>query len=230
MKSNNYKLLNMVLFAIIPLYCFSQNNSVNGVYIGSDYEKIIIENDKFKILSDRMNHEVDKNDPVIAFGSVKYLDNNFIELNSAYYNIIAMRGMAFSESKNPTIKDSLLIKFSFPFSGSYKIVIIIDYIRKYELINQSEITISLKEMKNNKIGFEIFNLKPIYNYTMRDYCRISVFRYLSNIIENDQTNCISIYIPNLKNTYFQYYVIDGEYARIEDNVLWWRGEDYYKIK
>jgi len=228
MKSYYYKLVNLVFFAIMPLYCFSQNNPINGVYTGPEYERIVIENDKFKILSDRRNFEVNKNDSVIAFGSVKYHDNNFIELNSAYYNIIAMRGMVFSESQNTTIKDSLLIKFSFPFSGFYKILIIINYKRKFELINQTEIKIPINELKDYKqIGFEIFNLKPIRNNTMQDYCRISVFRFLSGIIENDHTNCISISIPNLTNSYFQYYVIKGEYARIEDDILIWRGELYY---
>jgi len=232
MKSYYYKLANLVLFAIIPLYCFSQNNSVNGVYIGSKYRAIIIEDDKFTILSSLYvgGLEMFNNiDPVIAFGRVQYYDSNYIELNSADYNKIVSRSITYSESQKSTIKDSVLLRFFFPFSGQYKILISIGNRNKYELINQPEIKIPKSELKDNrKIGFEIYNLDFIRNIgIMNDYCRITSFRSLSYTIKEYYTNCISIHIPELTNTFFRYYVIKGEYARIVDNDLEWRGEFYY---
>jgi hypothetical protein len=91
------KIIYIILFSVVfQLDVFSQNDSIYRIYAGQEEEIIIIENNSFKIISDRLSLEVDRNDPVIAYGDVKFLNNDFVEFNSVNYNKNAVqRGVIF---------------------------------------------------------------------------------------------------------------------------------------
>ena len=248
MKTLYYKLINFILFVFLPLYCFSQSDSIDGVYAGSDKKTIIIENNRFKILSDGYNIERDKNgsiiefeDSIVAFGEIKILSDNFIEMNSDNYHKIVGESIIIQEYQDTTIKDSLLIQFSFPLSLEYKIEVYTGLAIKgtfvYELTkNQSEIAIPLEELADIApcMDFRILkaNISPKTFAELKtgSYHRLIAFNYVDDYytIKNDNTNRISISIPELTNHFFQYYFIKGEYARIDEYGLWWRGNYYEK--
>ena len=216
------------LFILFQLSMFSQRSEFKKIYKDEIYKKelIIIENDSFKIISNNIRKFITPKNATVAFGTVKFYDSNFIELNSVNYNEILSRSVTVSESQDSTIKNDIQIRFSFPFSGQYRIYL---YTNKYDYIyeNQSEITIPIKYiMGSKKIEFEIFKINNFSTDLTSDNCNKINSYYYCYYIKNDSTNCISISIPNLTDIFFQYNVIIGEYARISDEKLYWRGIVY----
>ena len=215
------------LFTAFQIELFSQNENIVGAYVGMEREIIIIEDNNFKIVANMLNNRIDKNDSIIAFGNIKYLNNEFIEINTVNYRYNVLKSMVFSEFQSSKTIDSTAIKFIFPFSGKYKIVLYIKH-KKYESINNSEITLPIKIKKGESIYFKIFDL-DIYPEMSGNYFGIVAFCSLDYKVKKDNTDSISISIPELTNTFFQRYVIKGEYIRIKDGALRWRGNYYEKI-
>ncbi len=225
------RIINLIflIFMLSQTCVFSQNSKNYGVYVGQEGETIIIENNSFKILSDRLNIELGQDNSIVAFGDAKFLDNDFVELNSVNHHENVIQSTIISESENLTIKDSLFIKFSFPFSGEYKIEIYIGgYLIEYGMTNRSEIKVPMEKIRNQSIQFRIFNLDLSPQISGYYYKALAFYYYPLYFMKNEHSNSLFISIPELTNKFFQYYFIKGEYARVKNGILWWRGNYYEK--
>jgi len=198
----------------------------------SDEEYIQISRDSFKIIRTLACIpcvDLDKDDSIISFGSIKYINNDFIELissrDSSFYKDISI-----DESYDANIKDSLTISFIFPFKGKYKIEAgIIGF--PYRTTEKNQITIPIFRLYHtNQLTYYIYNLNLKYNGCNGEYLGRIVFsapRFYKLI--NDKTNFLQIKIPNLTNSYYAHYPINGEYAKIEKDKIVWRNKEFKKV-
>jgi hypothetical protein len=99
---------------------------------------------------------------------------------------------------------------------------------KCKSINSNKIGLPLMTVKDKAIRFKIFNM-DVYPEFSGNYYGIVAFGYFSDyFMRNSNSNYLYIFIPELTNTFFQRYFIKGEYARIKNGILWWRGKYYEK--
>lgn len=198
----------------------------------SDEEYIQLSRDSFKIIRTHACIpcvDLDKNDSIISFGYVKYINNDFIELksnqDSRFYKNISI-----VESYDANIKDSLIISFIFPFKGKYKIEAgIIGF--PYRTTEKNQITIPIVRLfQTNELTYYIYNLNLKYNGRDGEYLGRIVFSAPEFYkLINGKANFLQIKIPNLTNSYYAHYVINGEYVKVGKNKIIWRNKVYKKV-
>lgn len=229
---------------------FSQIKKIYGTYLSSDKDEYMqIDKDNFKIIRTVICTgcvDLDEGDNIASYGRVQYIQQGFIKLTSGSVSklwlehgqngpskIISdqpnsiLKTMSVKESHDSSLKDSIRIKFVFPFKGKYRI----DVHLGYTLSTENDcITIPPKKYRLDPLSFKIYNLSLNYNGPCGDcfgriaFCGCSEYEFNSRY-----TNSLLITIPKLTNSYFARYVIDGDYVKVEKDRIIWRNRVYYKI-
>ena len=211
---------------------FAQAKNIKGTYIYSDKEEYLqIDKDNFKIIRTRvctLCMDLDKNDSIASYGSVKYTQDGFIKLRSDRDSSI-YKNTTIEESYDASIKDSIKIRFIFPFNGKFRI-----YVSSgsypYMSAEKNCLTIPRNKYVLAPLIFEIYNLSLKYNDVYGEYFgRIAFCNFPWYEFKNNNTNSLVISIPNLTNSYYARYFIDGEYLKVDDNKIIWRNREYKKI-
>lgn len=230
MKKNKIIITFLVLNTLLTLGC-AQTKQIKGTYICSDDEEYMhINKNSFKIIRTRACiscMDLDKNDSIASYGSVEYIQDGFIRLRSDRDSCI-YKNTTVEESYDASIKDSLKIKFIFPFKGKFRIDVALGF--PYMSTENDYIIIPFKKNNLDPLIFDIYNLNLKYNGHYGEYFgRIAFYNFPWYQLKNKNTNTLRINIPNLTNSYFARYFIDREYVKVEKNKIIWRNREYRKI-
>lgn len=217
-------LLNLVL----PLY--AQVKDIRGTYLLSDNEEYLqIDRDKYKIIRTHVCPgciDLDEGDSLASVGRVEYIQADFVKLTSDPDSIVN-KTVKVEESYNPQIYDSVKIRFVFPFKGKYRIKASVGYPLKSTKCDT--IIIPREEYALGSLFFEIYNLDLICNSFNGEYLGRIAFYFSDYQLNDRNSNSLLITIPQLTNSYFACYNIDGEYAKVEKDKIIWRNRKYIKI-
>jgi hypothetical protein len=168
---------------------------------------------------------------------VEYVSDEFIKLTSTDEARTIRNNMSFVETYEKDKSDSLHIKFIFPFNGDFSIHIRVgDDIQsvrfRYSFKNRKEIILPLPRDSLSAFSFVIENQAPP-SYYPNYLKRIAFYPFSFYELKEEDTNCITIHIPYLTNSYFARYLINGEYIRVvrgeEFDFLIWRNVRYTKM-
>jgi hypothetical protein len=207
---------------------FGQKRDISGSYYAAG-QRIIVANDSLKL---EFTGQPSVPSRVLAETTFKWVDKNFIEINSTPPYILLHKRMKIERSMDPTITDSLKLLFYFP---NYTNNHYDDVSLKVSIFSDKNYNLTYSENNNNlmvpipKISDHIIISieNPIY-YGELDGSFYG-FRYVSMVYAIDKNvNNISIEIPAIDNSFFEKYYVKGEYARVFGNKIEWKGEVFVK--
>lgn len=190
------------------------------IEINNDYFKIILPNSASNGIYSEIRTE----------GRIQQIDNNFLELNSLKDPFIeATRNLEIIRKPDRELSnDSLKIKFFLPYTNGILRITIYTEISKTFSFNYSK---DNKECTIPFIGGNIsFLIRPDYilPHTAEGlFYGILEYNTLDFFLEKDINN-IEVNIPTIDNSFFEKYYIKGDYARIVNDSIIWKGEIYRK--
>lgn len=235
-RQNKITIANLIVIfwlLFLPFLASSQTKKIVGTYTYSDEEYLQIDLNNFKIIRTEnglFSGDMDEGDSVIAFGRVENINNDFIKLISYKYDLDVYNSTIFTESHDKSLSDdSIKIRFNFPLKGEFKIYFSFSNGYKFVSVNSKIITIP-KGIYLTPMHFDIYKTDIlVYNFSS-NYLGPIVFSYFPSYeFKNENLNLLNVTIPNLTNSYYARYYIDGEYAKIEGNKIIWRNREYEKI-
>jgi len=226
----------LILSLLISLKASAQKDKINDTYIWDMKEYLTITEDSFKLNLYpvySLLYGLDLGDSILAEGKVQYDSNNFIKLTSKDYEWETKKNVVVIESIDSSLTDSIKFNFIFPFDGKYKIILSLEgdckNQLKYEFEDRKEVILPKLEYPIFAFSFIIVNQTPI-EFPYRIYQKMVNFRSFQNIVKESDSNSFEIFIPDLTNSYFNRFFINGEYLKIdtEKNVIFWHNEKYIK--
>ena len=232
MKVINIIIIVGVLLSILPKLTFAQGQNIQGTYLYSTEEEYMqIDNDIFQIIRTAICRpciDLNDGDSIAARGKIEYITNDFIKLKSDRDSVI-YNSTNIVESLDKNLKDSVKIRFVFPFKGKFRIDASLGDL-PFKSTENNSIIIPKKKNTLDNLDFDIYDLNLKYNGRNGECLgRIVFFDFPWYEFKNKRTNSVLITIPEFTNSYFARYVIDGEYAKTEKDKIIWRNRVYIKI-
>jgi len=244
-KINDKYKINMKIYKVTVLICmfcilqnisYAQKSKINGTYDWDITKYLSITGDSFKLYlypTEPFLYGLNIRDIILAEGKVEYESKNFIKLTSKNYEREVEKNMTVVESIDSCLKDSIKFNFIFPFDGKYKLILDLgkgyEDIFTYEVNNEREVIFPFYRDSISTFRFTIVNQTPVKFY-FYNYLKNITFRTSRYTFKNNNSNSFEISIPDLTNSYFNRYLINGEYIKVskEKDVLFWQNEDYRK--
>ena len=211
----------------------AQSNNINGTYAWDLSRFLTITNDSFKLslyITEPSSYGLNLGDIILSEGKVEYESKNFIKLTSKNYEEEVNKNMTVIESTDSCLDDSIKFNFNFPFTGKYKIMLFLEHEPKYEVKNEKEIIFKANRDSIVTFSFTVLDQTPI-NFLFNNYLRNVEFKSLHYAVKNSNSNSFVISIPDFTNSYFNRFLINGEYIKVskEKDVLFWHDEQYWKL-
>lgn len=226
----------IVLMCMLPYIAHAQKGKINGTYVWKVSQFLTIFEDSFKLSlypTEPLLYGLNRGDTILSEGKVQYESNNFIKLTSKDYAWEAKKNMTIIESVDSCLSDSIRFKFIFPFDGKYKITLYFgrDFNNRYEFADLKEVILPSRQDSILTFSFEILNQTPT-KFSFNNYLKTIAFSTYTNTAKNNNSNSFEIFIPDLTNSYFNRYLINGEYIRVnrEKDILFWHNEKYWLSK
>lgn len=234
-----------ILVCSVSLICclasYTKQKSA-GVYVNeSRTDCVVLFDDKFIYMERDYNVHFCGRD---VFGSATYnwIDSEFIELHDVSLRIKADESIKIKQRRVANTDDSLEILLALPQSNNQRFTIRIWYtIRQNDTPECLEFTENRSSIYLNcKLGKVIpfklpLNIEklciliapesiPIINQEVETYLYYGLLYYrLPEINVKKRVNSIIIEVPAITEEFFLLYHLNGEYVRIQDNKLIWRG-------
>ena len=234
----NYQLTVLICMCMLQNIVYAQKNKINGTYAWDMTEYLTITEDSFKLYlysTYPSLYGLNFRDTILAEGKVQYESDNFIKLTSKDYEWEIKENMTVIDSIDSHLNDSIRFTFIFPFDGKYKIILYLenhDYKNeiKYELKDSKDVFLPMYKDSILTFSFIILNQVPV-EYPFRNYLKNVQFSSFRNTSKNNNSNFFEISIPDLTNSYFNRFLINGEYIRVnkDKDVLFWRNEQYWRV-
>jgi hypothetical protein len=233
MKIPNLLLL-FVLYLFVPLILIAQTKKINATYTYDIDEYLVIRETDF-VLYGRLpfvphDYGIDKGDSILSEGKVRYESDNFIELTSKDYEWEAIKNMSVTERIDSCLNDSMRFNFVFPFDGKYTLTLFIGR-DIYDFTDKKKIMVPAYKDSIASFSFVILNQTPLGKFYQRNYLKTVKFHKPKITIQNKNSNSFDIFIPDLTNSYFNRFLINGEYIKVskEKDVLFWHNRKYSLI-
>jgi hypothetical protein len=217
----------LILFVLYCYFVYGQRN-LTGIYINKWGDKIEIKRNRLNYkIADNLECPFFYND-TLAKCVFKWVDDNFIELNSTSPYVIACQGLKVIQSTDSIVTDSIQVSFSIPSQNHLKASITTNAFKTYNL-NYSKNSRELMLPKGTKsISFSI---SPDAYFTPHSidglYYGVLLFSSIEYSIER-KTNHINIEIPAIDDTFFERYYVKGDYAKISNDSITWKGIVFVK--
>lgn len=176
---------------------------------------------------------------VMASGTVERIDNSLIELNSYETPATTVaRDLKIIRTTEIEPQDSIEIKFSIPFKSLPKysklnITLFPGNISPYnkECSFDYSMTNTTIRVPNTVKSFSLYIVPEwLFPHTsMGAFYGIMTFYSFEEYIVGEGINHIEIEIPVMDLDFFQRYYVVGEYARVTENSITWKGVTYRKV-
>lgn len=206
-----------------------------GLYLGGrgGYFYFEIDKNRFRLTDSTIGSV--KFDRLMAEGGVNWISPDLIELNSDARFYDAVYENSFSEQvRDSTIgKDSLLVRLVYPCK---MIDLHVECFVEFENGSRKMFVVGSDSIVA-RLGGQIPK-NVLFVFWMRDVCGQEMTGQYLGLVEYDSpyytirsgANSITVHIPDLTEGYFERYYFKGEYARVLNNKLIWRGETYKRVK
>ena len=222
----------MLLFLCVyfSLYAFDRKKDISGVYFSESGTKIEIIGNHLNYIIPQVHSPVWSND-TLAKCTFKWVDANFIELNSTPPNILALEELKVSQFSDSTVNDSLKVSFLIPYQRSnLKISIYTNMFKRFGFIYSKS---NRELMLPNNVESIAFYIVPerMMSHTSDGlfYGVVGFGSYQEHKIEKN-INHVSIEIPAIDDSFFERYYVKGDYAKISNDTITWKGEVFLKKK
>ena len=225
----------LLLLCVCFSFCLFGNkkdisNNISGTYYSPSGTRIEIKGNELFYIVPNVYTPVWHND-TLAKCLFKWIDANFIEINTTSPTIYGRNGIKVVQSFDPTIADSIKVSFIIPYQRSNL---------KIQLYTNAFKTIEFKYSKSRRELMIPNNVESISYYISPEqliphtsdglfYGVVGFDSYQEYRIEKN-INHISIEIPAIDDSFFEQYFIKGEYARIKKGAIIWKGEIFKKKK
>ena len=218
------------LFICFNLYAFGQNKDISGVYYAQSGMYIKVKNDNFYLIIPQTHSPVWFND-TLANCTFKWVDKNFIELNSTPPNIITLKGLNVVQSSDSTVKDSIKISFSIPYQRwKLKITVHTNTSKTFDLVYSKSNRELILPNNVKSISFYIVPEHIIPHTSDGLFYGIVGFDSFQECQIEKNINHILIEIPAIDDSFFERYYIKGDYVKVSKDSITWKGEVFVKEK
>ena len=216
-----------LLFNLIYFFSFGQKNLM-GTYFNESGSKIEVSGYEFNYIEPHGDTPIWYND-TLAKCTLKWVDDNFIELNSVPSYIIAQQGLKVVQSLDSTIRDSIKVDFSIPYQrNNLDISVFCNSVKTFNL-NYSKNSREL--ILPNDTKTITFSISPGIYLTPHSvdglYYGVLYYSSAEYVIEK-RINYILIEIPAIDDTFFEKYYVKGDYAKVSKDSITWKGEVFVK--
>lgn len=224
------KITMFLLFISLNSYVLGQERSISGVYYSRSGMYIKVKGDNFYLIVPQSHLPIWSND-TLAKCTFKWIDRNFIELNSTLPDIIAFKELNVVQSSDSTVSDSIKVSFSIPYQRwKLKITVHTDTFKDFNLTyTKNNRTLMLPD-NTKTIAFSIVPEHIIPHTPDGLFYGIVEFDSFQEFQIEKNANHIVIEIPSIDDSFFERYYIKGEYARVSKNSITWKGEVFVKEK
>jgi len=218
-----------LLFSLVHFFSFGQKD-LSGNYFNKSGTKIVIKGNELNYIELHVYTPVWYND-TLAKCTFKWIDDNFIELNSIQPYIIVQQGLKVVQSFDLTNKDSIVISFLIPFQrNNLDISVFTNALKSFDL-NYSKDNREL--MLPNDTKSMTFTISPGIYLTPHSpdglYYGVLYYSSAEYVIEKN-VNHISIEVPAVDDTFFEKYYVKGDYTKVSKDTIIWKGEVFVKKK
>lgn len=219
----------ILLFNLVSIYSFGQQD-LSGVYFSESGTKIEINKNKF-IYTEHYTHLPIWYNDTLAECTIKRIDANFIELNSTSPHQIVYQRLKVLQFSDSTVNDSIKVSFSIPYQrNNLEISVFTNTFKIFDL-NYSQNRRELMLPKDVKVI--TFTVSPGQYFTPHGvdgtFFGILYYSSIEYTIEKG-INHIEIKIPAIDDSFFEKYYVKGDYARVTNNSITWKGKVYKKSK
>lgn len=218
------------LFFLVFYYCqiFPQKK-IDGKYYDESgfYIEVVDKHFKMSLPNYARNGY---NSEILAEGIIQPINGSFIELNSLKDPFLeASKTLKIREEANHFISnDSLKIKIIIPYTmGNLIIMAFTSNFKQNKFYYSSQQTEFTIPFQGGNISFQIYPDYIMPHTAEGSFYGILEYNTLDFTLEKG-INYIEINIPTIDNSFFEKYYIKGEYARIIDDNIIWKGKVFKK--
>ena len=220
-------------FLLFLCICFSinvfgQNKDISGTYSSKRGAIIEISGNEFNYIDPQFGNPRCCND-TLARCAFKWVNADFIELNSTPPRILALKGFKADKFTDAAINDSIKVSFLFPRENRNLKITVIDndsFNSFHFIYSDSNRELMLPE---NVASIDLC-IEPedivIHTADGLFYGTSELDLFGFQIEEN--INHISIEAPAIDCAFFDRYYVKDEYAKISEDAITWKGEVFTK--
>ena len=224
----------LVFFTVTVLYStvvLAQTN-ISGTYVDQYGMTLILDDGHFKLIQPTPARRGFYSE-VLAEGVFEQVDKSLAEFNSLNNPAFeATRSMKVTQRTGPVAADSIELCFSIPYRKS-GLKIFVDTTDPYK-------SFVLNYSAKNNVLYIPGNVKSFFLSVIPEYLPphtaagqfygVVEFSALEAYDVAKNANRIDIEIPALDDAYFEKYYVKGDYVRVMENALIWKGELFVKKK
>ena len=219
--------ISTLLFLFLSITAQERPYKYEGLYQNTKYPSYIkIDKNAFIYILDQGDAPIYFTD-TLAICKYKVVDKQFLEINSepSIHNLA--KGLVVNQEYDP-LNTKTVFRFFFPSQSKYHFRFRY-YNKDYDVIVRSGETVLAEANLVGKLP-SIISIEPAESF--RDIYS-TTFNYYDvelHIERKPRTNVIEYHIPSLDDSFFERYVIEGEYVRFLNDKLIWRGMEFIRVK
>lgn len=223
-----YKVYFILIFVITSCQSSKTLDFQDDVYLSKNNGTIVLNQNRYEL------YEIKGNGHVLVYrgfseGNFKQISANVLKFNSDrtvnWWEGMEELSLDISQSVSKTDSITIKIKNLSEFKSAFKSPIEIKY----------NVMVDGQELKES--GQILNNDELIIPYKLKDFSVIYIslqFEFNNRLILASQNNeefnfnSFVIELPKLEEEDFTYIYLDGEYLLIENNIIYWNGQEYEK--
>lgn len=219
-----------ILFPVLVcLFSFVEHKYLE-VYYNEYGSRIEFKDGKFYYIESHSHSSVWYNDTLLVC-DVKQIDDQFVELNSTPPNVVVEKELEVAQKFDPIVKDSIKVVFSIPYYNSDLNITVFTNTLKAIDFDYSEYARVL--MLPGDVEMMAFSISPKEHMVSHSvdgrYYGVLYYSSAEYAIE-EKTNYVKISIPAMDDSFFERYYVKGEYARVVNDTVFWKGDVFVKRK
>ena len=209
-----------------------KERDISGRYYNESGDILEISGNRLTLKEPDSKYDVVVTGAFWADCSFEWIDDQFIELNSACPLEKGYKNSEIRQFSDPDVSpDSVKISFILPYEGTLEISAYGFNPNRDSESNNSDRSVMLPKGKGSisaTIGPESFSLAHNLYGAFYGVTFFAPFPYDYRIEEGN--NHVEVKLPNIDNSFFEMYYVKGEYARVWKDTITWKGIVYKKGK
>lgn len=205
----------------------AQNNSITGNYFNESDYCLQIKKDSFKLVVQHTSPLM-RSSEIWAEGVLKRINKDFIELNTINIPWEKVQKTIEVIQKRESYINDIEIKFTIPYNRTDLEITIYDEDFNSYMYIYSKNNNKIKIPKTESISFYIVPVNLLPHTPQGNFYGIIGFDSMIEYQIKEGMNNIEFIIPAIDDSFFERYNIVGDYARILNDSIIWKGDIYIK--
>lgn len=227
----------LALTAIVCYYTGYSKAKIDGVYYDTAGLKLVVCQKKFIIIDEKRG-----NSSPVVFADYFWVDDNFIKLRNGHFFKALKKNMVIKKTRTQSCGDSISVGFKFKDSGEYEFEVTVwcdlgyrvhsgSSFKYYSFIysHNDETNRVIVPQKIRSLGIYVSpkSVKPLSVDSLTGYYSGFKTYSINHIHIGKKLDSIDIELRGLDEFFGRQYV-DGDYVRVVDDKLYWRGRVFEK--